>query len=354
MFFKALSEGQRLLKKRTQESAQLPGFKFFTNQLNIEEIKEILTHAAKNNKLNTDIVRFTFSSGLIDEAIKELKKQNVLQDKHINRLIQLREQYQPEQHELFKSLNFQKIHKLVKILRDRQLTSPEFKELFEDSHFPHMVLKLMDSKLGKGINYSQLFTLLELHQAVNPRKSKGKEYKQSFSTDESRPLPIYQILDESGNFTSEARQYFLPAINNKKGPRLNEEDLKEMISKLPRSEQIFYRLKRGTQGSLGHAIDTEGAFYYSGKDDKFNFMEPSCGVRNALGLIRYGADYAPVIPQLGPKTMAMVHNALQGGYRVGQMCIGSSLIKGFSPAEVHLADNETFSRYLNTMFIIVK
>ncbi|STX40785.1 Uncharacterised protein [Legionella donaldsonii] len=340
--FKELSEGKGLLKQRTRVSDQLSGFKFFANQLNLEEIKEILAHAAKNNKLNTDIVRFTFSSSLIEVAIEDLKKENVLQDKHIKRLIELREQYKPEQHELFKSLNFQKIHQLVKILREGQLTSLEFKELFEDPQFPHMVLKLMDSKLGKGINYSQLFTMLELHQAVNPRKSQGKEYKQSFSDDESRSLPIYQILDESGNFTREARQYFLPALTSKKGPPLNEEDLKEMISKLPRSEQIFYRLKRGTQGSLGHAIDTEGAFYYSDKNDKLNFMEPSCGVRNALGLLRYGADYAPVIPQLGPKTMAMVHNALKGGYRVGQMCIGSSLTKGFSPAEVHLSENETF------------
>ena len=58
--FKALSEGKGLLKQRTRVSAPLSGFKFFANQLNLEEIKEILAHAAKNNKLNTDIVRFTF------------------------------------------------------------------------------------------------------------------------------------------------------------------------------------------------------------------------------------------------------------------------------------------------------
>ncbi|CAM2960658.1 Uncharacterised protein [Legionella steigerwaltii] len=284
----------------------------------MEEIKEILTNAAKNNRLNNDIVRFTFSSNLINQAIQELVKGNVLQEKHVNRLNELIKQYKAEQHDLYKSLNFQKIRKLVDILKEGKLTSPEFKELFQDPQFPHMVLKLMDSSLGKEINYSQLFTLLELHQAVNPRKFEAKEYKQTFSTDDTRPLPIYQILDESGDFTPEAKQYFLPAINNKKGPPLNEKDLREMIAKLPRSEQIFYRLKEHTGGSLGRAIDSEGAFYYS---DKNNFMEPSCGVRNALGLLRYGADYAPVIPQLGPKTMAMVHNALKAGYRVGQMCV---------------------------------
>ncbi len=167
------------------------------------------------------------------------------------------------------------------------------------------------------ISYEQFLTILE-------RQQQQLDFP-------DRQMHLFQLLDEHGNYTDFAQQYFIPAleqalhIQGMVGNRTISEDKKEqlrsLIATLPKSEQICYmteisfedtqKMLPGTdlgqissdssgENLLGNMIRLGVAFCERYKDldgrESSQLITASAGVENAVALTIYGVKkhIAPV------------------------------------------------------------
>ena len=319
-----------------------PQFSHFINQFTYDEVKNTILSAAKNkSRLNVDAVHILFSNEYIHPVIEELKQAEQeqpgsgLTENQVSRLHELIKLLPMDQHVLYYSTDYENIEKLAEIIHAGNFNTLEFKTLLNQPYFPYMILTLMNSPHGKNFCYAQLFTLLELHQAINPRKITGLDQPMQLTfPNNAEQLPeIFRVLNDNGEWSEHAQRYFLPFI------RLNENHLailKHLIQTFPTSEQLFYRLQ-GEPGPFGRVLSHAGAIYHHNE----NMIEPSCSIRNIIGVISRGEQFTPVMPQLGPKSIDMMEQGLLQQFQYGQMCIVTNQ-GGFAPIEVHGHKYETF------------
>lgn len=132
-----------------------------------------------------------------------------------------------------------------------------------------------------NISFHQLCTLLERRQTFSHFPHKR----------------TFRILDDANEFTEEAIQYLFPFLLSHKYLRsLNPDELqnlKNLITELPLSEQIIYTTEQGVlansdEDTLGQSLISMGTII----SDKSpgHLVHLSTGVFDAIGLVRFGLD----------------------------------------------------------------
>ncbi|WP_019216434.1 hypothetical protein [Legionella tunisiensis] len=307
-----------------------------------EDIKKIFRTAARKNRLNTNEVQSILSQSNALKCAYELYKGKEITQTQFFRITELHKKHVRTEHLIYKSLNIQKIKQLARLIKNG-LTNvkalkdedpfKELKEFLDDPSFPEIVFGLFDSNYSEGLQSQQLLTLLEIYQAQQIRSYKN-EQGQEFKSVQPYITSIYRILDDQGQFTEEAKQHFLPILERGESQGSSTymrpikddesyEELRKFISELPPSEQIFYSVAFPNNPGLTYNVVGEKAIAkvkdeygpMSKRDNKrvgAPFIIPACGVRNAIGILRYGVDeYIPVIPQFGIKSMTDIEKGMR-------------------------------------------
>ncbi|MCC5014844.1 MULTISPECIES: hypothetical protein [unclassified Legionella] len=326
-------------------SAHLPPqAKLMANIRSDKEVKKILEEAARKKRLHTNLVQTILHQPNAIKCAYELYRENKLTKDQFFRITELHKNYiKDEEHVIYKSVNISKIKKLAQLVNNglRNVNDPghndqfaELKEFLKDPTFPEIVVGLYDSNYSHGMQAQQLLTLLELYQSqlqrpgLRPVRNRAGEVEMLRS-----PQPyitsINRILDENGLFTEEAKKFLLPLLNQPgRLKSVNEnndyEEFRRLVAQLPPSEQIFYTVIASstaqlTRNVLGESAVTEIPFQLA---DHFNKLDgvkisdelplliPTCGLRNAIGILRYGVDnYIPIEPQFGVKSMTDIEEA---------------------------------------------
>lgn len=180
--------------------------------------------------------------------------------------------------------------------------------IFQDEQLHFLAFTLCQSK---RITQQQLYTILE-----------RAEVTKDFQLQET-----YPILDENGQFTTHAEEILLPQLSRQKPEPYpsqglltdaERESFRLLIAQLPKSEQVFYTTDRGRyaksdsekpeKGYLGEALAQLDAAYIGEK----YITHLSFGVRDAMGIARYGADeYIRAIPRLGIQAIDDIEYAVR-------------------------------------------
>jgi hypothetical protein len=170
---------------------------------------------------------------------------------------------------------------------------------------------------------------------------------------------IFPVLDADGKFTVEAAKFLLPALEKtgylKKLTPESREKFRQLILQLPKSEQFFYLTssqrvgadsqnsgagyladlmmqtgallhsqgdhKKLSGGADGMPSPAAGPSLGSGKQDakqspSFEHIFLTTGVRNALGIARYGVkQHVASRARLGPFTKQEIQEGVRQGYR---------------------------------------
>ncbi len=179
-------------------------------------------------------------------------------------------------------LNHQKIRKSINLSKQAQLLEALEHDLnwqsaiFQDPHLPYLATSLY---AAARISLQQYASILERLQVL-------EVFKEISAT--------YPILDEELNFTKEARNFLLRALNNcRYFNSLSEKALETfrlLIAKLPKLEQVFYLSKNVSeingQGQLrfSYALSFVEAVLRCNK----YILHMSRGVKDALGIARFG------------------------------------------------------------------
>ncbi|QLZ70626.1 hypothetical protein FOLKNPGA_03440 [Legionella sp. PC1000] len=305
-----------------------------------EEIKEIFLHAAQKKQLNSNQVQTILRQQNSLKYAYELLQNDKITKDQFHRIVELHKKYVTEEHRIEKSLNMKQIKHLRKLI-DNGLNNlnpelnekpfQELEQLLKDPDFPQIVFGLFDSIYSAGLQTQQLLTLLELYQAQKKRVYTD-EHGLEVASEQPHITAIYRILNDEGDFTEEAKKYLLPSLTRKEGSsgfmmkpiEDNEtyDQFKLLVSQLPASEQIFYSTVFPQEPGLTHNVVGEKALakieefgplsQVEKKFIEFPLIIPSCGARNAIGILRYGInDYMPVIPQFGIKSMADIEQGLR-------------------------------------------
>ncbi|STX40726.1 Uncharacterised protein [Legionella donaldsonii] len=326
-------------------SAHLPPqAKLMANIRSDKEVKKILEEAARKKRLHTNLVQTILHQPNAIKCAYELYKETKLTKDQFFRITELHKKYiKDEEHVIYKSVNISKIKELARLvnngLRNVDDTGhndqfAELKEFLKDPTFPEIVVGLYDSNYSHGMQAQQLLTLLELYQSqrqrpgLRPFRNRSGEVEMLQS-----PQPyitsINRILDEDGLFTEEAKKFLLPLLNQPgRLKSVNEnnayEEFRRLVVQLPPSEQIFYTVitsstAKLTRNVLAESAVTEIPYQLAEHFNKLNGVKisdelplliPTCGLRNAIGLLRYGVDnYIPIEPQFGVKSMTDIEEA---------------------------------------------
>lgn len=168
------------------------------------------------------------------------------------------------------------------------------KKLSDPIHFSRANDSLMSTKLSilllalnEGDWYNRIFgdkSIFQLSLALYAAKKIS--YQQLCSVyeraeiKENKNILIYPILDQNGEFTKEAYEILLPELQKNyylKPPTEEQvQEFKLLIATLPKSEQYFYWEASSHSSFDNHTIRL------------------TAGVRDALGLVRFGLDeYVP-------------------------------------------------------------
>jgi hypothetical protein len=160
--------------------------------------------------------------------------------------------------------------------------------IFSDSELPYLAMTLYGSA---QLTQQQFFTLLEY-----------KNIEEVFDIQN-----IYPILDEDGKWTKEAEEFLLPSLQNKSfAMNLQEDEAVEafrlLVQTLPKSEQIFYKtnnkLKTG-ENSLFNQLNNHLQMVPQHQE---SFIHLTNGGWHALGLSKFGKQYAPYSLRFGKFT----------------------------------------------------
>lgn len=172
-------------------------------------------------------------------------------------------------------------------------------DIFSTPALPYHLRFLYESN---KISFQQFCTLMERQQTFT----------------DFPHINTFRIL-ENGEFTPEAKKFFLPTLNKSSCLKpLDEnqlEELKTLISALPRSERIFYTTKAGKleneeEDSLGNTLLSTGTNVLIKEENRL--IHVSVGVFDAIGLIRFGLEeYIRPIHQFGKQNI----NAIEEGIR---------------------------------------
>ncbi len=200
---------------------------------------------------------------------------------------------------------------------------------FNDETMPQIALSLYQTQ---QITYHQLCTLLERRQTLN-----------NFQL-----LNTYPILDENNEFTVEARQILLPALNQsrhlKELTKEQELELKELVATLPLSERFFYttsigKFKDNEEESLGNGMIANDICALLINQDSEQMIHTSTGLFDAHGLVRFGLDeYIRPLYRFGTQDINDIESGVRQYARLAALCYPNT--KAFDE-HIHDYDNVT-------------
>lgn len=158
--------------------------------------------------------------------------------------------------------------------------------IFQDAFLPEIALSLF---AAEKISQQQIYTILE-------RAQTAKNYP---------ILSTFRIFDKQGEFTEEAKDIFFSALASTKYLRkLNQQQtnkFKYLIQALPLSEQVFYMTERGSL-KQDYPYDAYYHNFYTIDGllaNKDMTIHLTCGLRDALGLVRFNDNYFRTMPRFG-------------------------------------------------------
>lgn len=183
-----------------------------------------------------------------------------------------------------RSLNKNKLNSLKSALDNADWQDT----IFSDPEVPYLAMTLYGSNT---ITQQQFFTILE-YQTL----------QEVFDIQN-----IYPVLDENGKWTKEAGEFLLPSLQDKSfAMNLKEEEAIEafhlLIQTLPRSEQIFYKTENKLKTGENALFNQLNKHLHIVPQHKESFIHLTNGAWHALGLSKFGKQYAPYSPRFGKFT----------------------------------------------------
>lgn len=211
---------------------------------------------------------------------------------------------------LLKSLDKGNIDQVQKLLNKGVWNE----KLFINKNFPYWVITLY---ADKKLTSLQAYSCLCIYQA-----------RQQF-----RDLRGIAVLDEKGNFTAEAKKYFIPSLNHTTlfTPIKDEtlESLRLLVLTLPLSERYFFMANLSVMPKpteLSKQLSITGTFLSIGDYTRSDFIYLTTGLKDAVGIARFGVEqHVRSIPRLGDQSNDDIEAGVRKDLRSSTVRIDSKI-----------------------------